>query len=99
VFWGVLIERGLADGVFWAAISTQSLDSAVAATLRYCPALGAEPEGSLTALMDFTFNLGAGLLQTSTLRRRGNERAWTAASHEWRRECLWRRKNVAWAGR
>ena len=35
--------------------------------------------------MDFTFNLGAGRLQTSTLRRRVNQRDWTAAGQELRR--------------
>lgn len=36
--------------------------------------------------MDFTFNLGAGRLQTSTLRRRVNERDWSAAAKEL---CRW----------
>ena len=35
--------------------------------------------------MDFTFNLGAGRLQTSTLRRRLNQRDWLAAGQELRR--------------
>jgi hypothetical protein len=34
------------------------------ATLRYCPVLAAEPEGRLAAIVDFTFNLGTGRLQT-----------------------------------
>ena len=37
------------------------------------------------AIVDFTFNLGAGRLQTSTLRRRVNQRDWTAAGQELRR--------------
>jgi len=37
------------------------------------------------AIVDFTFNLGAGRLQTSTLRRRVNQRDWTAAGSELRR--------------
>jgi len=32
--------------------------------------------------VDFTFNLGAGRLQTSTLRRRINQRNWAAAAKE-----------------
>ena len=60
------------------------LQTALAATLRYCPVLAAEPEGRLSAIVDFTFNLGAGRLQTSTLRRRVNQRDWTAASTELR---------------
>jgi lysozyme len=61
------------------------LQSALAATLRYCPVLAAEPEGRLSAIVDFTFNLGAGRLQTSTLRRRVNQRDWAAAATELRR--------------
>uniref|UniRef100_UPI004048563C DUF4236 domain-containing protein n=1 Tax=Rheinheimera sp. TaxID=1869214 RepID=UPI004048563C len=35
----------------------------------------------LAAVVDFTFNLGAGRLQTSTLRRRINQRDWAAAAN------------------
>ncbi|MCK4130620.1 lysozyme [Ralstonia pseudosolanacearum] len=58
---------------------------ALNATLRCCPVLTAEPEGRLAAVVDFTFNLGAGRLQTSTLRRRINQRDWSAAANELRR--------------
>ncbi|MHA6846395.1 lysozyme [Ralstonia syzygii] len=61
------------------------LVTALNATLRYCPVLAAEPQGRLAAIIDFTFNLGAGRLQTSTLRRRINQRDWTAAASELRR--------------
>ena len=61
------------------------LQSALAATLRYCPVLATEPEERLAAIVDFTFNLGAGRLQTSTLRRRINQRDWGAAATELRR--------------
>lgn len=47
--------------------------------------LGTEPEGRLTAIVDFAFNLGAGRLQTSTLRRRVNQREWVATVMELRR--------------
>ena len=60
----------------------QDLQSALAATLRYCPVLATEPEGRLAAIVDFTFNLGAGRLQTSTLRRKINQRDWAAAAAE-----------------
>lgn len=60
----------------------EDLRSALAATLRFCPVLAAESEGRLAAIVDFTFNLGAGRLQTSTLRRRINQRDWVAAAHE-----------------
>lgn len=58
------------------------LQTALAATLRYCPSLTDEPENRLAAIVDFTFNLGAGRLQTSTLRRRINQRDWLAAASE-----------------
>ncbi len=61
------------------------LQTAMAATLRYCPVLATEPEGRFAAIADFTFNLGAGRLQTSTLRRRINQRDWIAAGQELRR--------------
>jgi lysozyme len=68
-------ERYLAD----------DLQTALSATLRYCPVLATEPDGRLAAIVDFTFNLGAGRLQTSTLRRRINQRDWAAAAMELRR--------------
>ena len=63
----------------------RDLRTALAATLRCCPVLVTEPEGRLAAIVDFTFNLGAGRLQTSTLRRRVNQRDWVAAGQELRR--------------
>ena len=54
-----------------------------------CPALATEPEGRLTAVVDVTFNLGAGRLQTLTLRRRINQQDLVqdlaSAAHELRR--------------
>ena len=61
---------------------TQDLQTALRATLRYCPVLATEPESRLAAIVDFTFNLGAGRLQTSTLRRRINQRDWSSAGTE-----------------
>ncbi|WKB50845.1 lysozyme [Eleftheria terrae] len=63
----------------------QDLAKALEATLRYCPVLAVEPQGRLAAIVDFTFNLGAGRLQTSTLRRRLNQGNWLAAAGELRR--------------
>ena len=63
----------------------RDLQSALAATLRYCPVLATEPEERLAAIVDFTFNLGAGRLQTSTLRRRINQRDWPGSVRELRR--------------
>lgn len=64
---------------------SQDLIKALNATLRYCPVLVREPEGRLAAIVDFTFNLGAGRLQTSTLRRRINQQDWPSAARELRR--------------
>lgn len=63
----------------------EDLRLALIATLRYCPVLATEPEGRLAAIVDFTFNLGGGRLQISTLRRCLNERDWEAAARELRR--------------
>jgi len=67
------------------AYLARDLSTALAAALRYCPVLASEPDGRLAAIVDFTFNLGGGRLQTSTLRRRVNQRDWTAAATELRR--------------
>lgn len=58
------------------------LRAAYDATLRWCPVLAAEPEARLAAIVDFTFNLGAGRLQRSTLRHRINQRDWNEAAYE-----------------
>ena len=55
---------------------------ALRATLRCCPILGTVSDNRLAAIVDFTFNLGAGRLQTSTLRRRVNLLDWTGAVQE-----------------
>ena len=65
-------ERYLAD----------DLHGALSATLSCCPLLAAEPEARLAAIVDFTFNLGAGRLQASTLRRRINQRDWSSSARE-----------------
>lgn len=67
------------------AYLTLDLRSALDATLRHCPVLATESEARLAAIVDFTFNLGAGRLQTSTLRRRVNQRYWSSAATELRR--------------
>ncbi len=61
------------------------LATALNATLRYCPVLATERQGRLAAIVDFTFNLGAGRLQTSTLRQRINQRDWRSSAIELRR--------------
>ena len=74
------VSEGEADAYLAADLIT-----ALNATLRHCPVLATEPEGRLAAIVDFTFNLGVGRLQTSTLRRRVNQRDWIAAGQELRR--------------
>lgn len=54
----------------------------LAAALKYCPVLALGPECRLAAIVDFAFNCGAGALQTSTLRRRVNERDWPEAGRQ-----------------
>jgi len=56
------------------------LGKALQATLRHCPVLALESERRLAAIVDFTFNLGTGRLQTSTLRRRINAQDWPGAA-------------------
>jgi lysozyme len=67
------------------AYLAQDLQVALHATLRCCPVLATEPPQCLAAVVDFCFNLGAGRLQTSTLRRRINQRHWAEAAREMRR--------------
>jgi len=67
------------------AYLARDLMTALDATLRFCPLLATQPEGRLAAIVDFTFNLGAGRLQTSTLRRRVNQQDWLAVGQELRR--------------
>ena len=55
------------------------------ATIRYCPVLLDSSEPRLAAVVDFTFNLGAGRLQTSTLRSRVNEQNFDEAAYELKR--------------
>jgi lysozyme len=55
---------------------------AESATFRLCPVLMDKPEGAQGAIIDFVFNLGAGRLQASTLRRRINQGNWPEAIRE-----------------
>ena len=54
----------------------------VAETIRLCPGLLREHPRKLAAIADFTFNLGAGRLRISTLRRRVNAGDWEGACTE-----------------
>lgn len=61
------------------------LASCVAASVRLCPVLAGESDGRLAAIADFIYNLGAGRLQASTLRRRVNARDWPGVASELRK--------------
>ncbi len=53
------------------------------AVMRLCPDV--DSPGRLAALVDFTYNLGAGQLRASTLRRRVNADDWDAVPGELRK--------------
>ena len=53
------------------------------AVIRLCP--GLDNPDRLAALIDFTFNLGAGNLKASTLRRKVNAHAWEDVPSELRK--------------
>ena len=55
--------------------------AALPGVLRLCPLTISQP-GVLNALVDFTFNLGVGQLQTSTLRRKINAQDWQGAREQ-----------------
>lgn len=59
--------------------------AALNSTLRLCPVLASAPASRLAAIVDFTFNLGSGRLQNSTLRRRINQCDWETAAQELKR--------------
>jgi lysozyme len=67
------------QGEIWLA---QDLQDALHGTIRTCPILVTVPETWLGAIVDFVFNLGAGRLQTSTLRRKINGALWNDVSAE-----------------
>lgn len=60
----------------------EELHKNVDAVLRMCPVLANESENRMAALASFVYNLGAGRLQASTLRRKVNACEWPDAEHE-----------------
>jgi len=56
------------------------LSRCLAAVIRLCPNL--TNESIINALVDFTYNLGTGRLQTSTLRRKINAEDWIGSKEE-----------------
>jgi lysozyme len=71
------ISVGKAEDMLLFELNSQCLP----AVLRLCPVL-AEHENKLNAVVDFVFNLGAGRLQNSTLRRKINIKDWSGAKAE-----------------
>ncbi|MCK9521011.1 MAG: lysozyme [Dehalococcoidia bacterium] len=64
------------------AVLARDLSKAAASTFRQCPGLLFESEAVQGAIIDFTFNLGGGRLQSSTLRRRINQKNWPEVRKE-----------------
>jgi lysozyme len=73
------ISRERAEAMLLWMVKTKYLP----AVLRLCPSVD-KPE-RLAALIDFTFNLGAGNLKSSALRRRVNEERWEDVPTELRK--------------
>jgi lysozyme len=63
------------------AILQKDLDRFVAGVLRYCPS-AINSQGWLDALVSFSFNLGLGTLQRSTLRQKHNRGDYQGAADE-----------------
>jgi lysozyme len=74
-----IITRARAEALLLWHVTTVFLP----AVRRLCP--GLTHPGRLAALIDFTFNLGAGNLKTSTLRKRVNAGDWAAVPAELRK--------------
>lgn len=62
-------------------LECELFDVCLPAVLRLCPNV-ANDERRCNALVDFVYNLGAGRLQTSTLRRKIIAQDWAAARYE-----------------
>jgi len=68
------------------AILQKDLDRFVAGVLRYCPN-AANSQGWLDALVSFSFNVGLGTLQRSTLRQKHNRGDYAGAADEFLKYC------------
>ena len=71
------IDINMGDDLFVHSLSTIFIPS----VLRLCPVL-ANQKNKLGAIVSFTYNLGAGNLRVSTLRRRINEEKWEEAADQ-----------------
>jgi lysozyme len=63
------------------AILAKDLERFERGVLRFCPAAGTR-QGWLDALVSFSFNVGLGTLQRSTLRQKFNRREYESAADE-----------------
>jgi len=68
------------------AILQKDLDRFVAGVLRYCPS-SANNQSWLDALVSFSFNVGLGTLQRSTLRQKHNRGDYQGAADELLKYC------------
>jgi len=68
------------------AILQKDLDRFVAGVLRYCPN-ASNNQGWLDALVSFSFNVGLGTLQRSTLRQKHNRGDYVGAADEFLKYC------------
>lgn len=68
-----------------AMLNHELLSTFTPAVYRLCPGLMLADPGKLAAIVDFAYNLGAGRLQASTLRRMINQQRWDAACDELRK--------------
>ena len=59
----------------------QELTNTAAGVLRQCPVL-ANHNAKFNAIVDFSYNLGLGRLQTSTLKRKINAQDWSGAKEQ-----------------
>ena len=73
------ITRARADALLLRMVRTVYLP----AVMRLCP--GVDTPGRMAALIDFAFNLGAGQLKLSTLRKRANADRWDDVPSELRK--------------
>ena len=67
------------------ALLRKDLEIAATAAIRLCPILLDQPPHRLAAIISWVFNLGAGRLQGSTMRRRINSKEWEQAARELRK--------------
>ena len=67
-------------------ILQKDLDKFVAGVLRYCPS-AINNQGWLDALVSFSFNVGLGTLQRSTLRQKHNRGDYQGAADEFLKYC------------